>query len=125
MTSTMHARRAQTRTPENDDAQAVAAALGIKGLSTASDEYCARRLIAVQLHPVSAHGSDFSATRTARSASMPHGEEAIKAAANDAHMPRIARSLAQHGFRLRSTSDGWRIEPHRRFALKDHDGERT
>lgn len=110
MTITMYADRAETRTPKNNEAQAVAAALGFKGLSTTSASHCARRLIAVQPDFVSAHSSDFSAVQIARSASMPRWEDAIRAAANGARIARIARSLAQHGFRLRITCDGWQIE---------------
>lgn len=110
MTNTMHAQRAQTRAPENDEAQAVAAALGFKGLSTTSDEYCARRLIAVQPLSVSAHGSECSAVHASHSVSMPCAKPGIGDAGKVARMARVARSLAQCGFRLRSTCDGWQIE---------------
>lgn len=115
MTSTMHARRAQTRTPENDEAQAVAAALGFKGLSSTSDDYCARRLIAVQPRSVSAHGPECSAVHRSPHAAIPSGQRGIDDGGEVARMARIARTLAQHGFRLRSTCEGWRIEPRLSF----------
>lgn len=37
----------------------------------------------------------------------------------------IARHLALHGFRLRSTGTGWRIEPHHTPTEKARNGERA
>lgn len=125
MTNTMHGQRAQTRTPENEEAHAVAAALGFKGLSTTSDEYCARRLSAVQPLSVSAHGSECRAAHASHVASMPCWNRGGEGAGNVARMARIALSLAQHSFRLCGTGEGWRIEPHRLRALKDQNGERA
>ena len=72
-----------------------------------------------------ARSAEFSAAAGIRTTSMPPLKMAIEGAVNVARMTRIARSLAQHGFRLRGTGDGWRIEPRHTFALKDKDGKRA
>lgn len=111
MTNTMHAGRAQTRRSENDEAQAVAAALGFGGLLTTFDDHCARRLVAVQPLFASAHESERGAVLGSHRASMPCLQRDLDDAGDGTRMERIARSLAQRGFRLRNSGDGWRIEP--------------